>query len=594
MDSSKGKMAPAGRKQAGTLPNFLQKLRKRRIIETLAAFIGGGWLLLEFVHWILVDHYHLPEKTIDVAFVTILGALIGTLIWRWFSGGSASRRIKLERILIPLVVIVTASVDLDLLIHLKAPEPDAAPARRWANSVAVLPFKDMSPQKDQDWFCDGITDEIIGRLSNISELKVPARTSVFFSKGKDQDVKEIGKKLGVSTVLEGSIQKVETRLRVIVELVNIADGFQIWSQAFNREVKDVFAIQEEIALAVTDKLKLTLLGEEKTRIRERPTIDPAAYEAYLRGLFYWWEWSDKGHTNALRHFQKAVEIEPGYAPAQAGLALAYIFASTWNSIGVWTPGEGVPRGKAAAQRAIELDPELADGYVARGYARMNYDWDWAGAEEDFATALKLSPRSSLALDAQANLLGIVLGRLDEAVAVLSQALTMDPLSPALYCDMGVFYHYAGQHDQARPYFRRSLELDSTFFWARLNDGWCDFFTGKVPEAIATFKAMAQMAPDSPFAHQALGYTYGLTGFPAEARKVLENLDGLAATRYVPPSTQASVYLSIGQREAALDWLEKAYAVRDTEMIFLKGDPLFAPLHDEPRFQRLLDKMSYGK
>jgi len=569
------------------------KLRKRRIIETLAAFIGGGWLLLEFVHWLLVDHYHFPEKSIDITFVTILGALLCTLIWRWFGGRERPRKFKPELFLVPLVLLITLGLDINLLLHLKAPESEKFPVPKWKNSIAVLPFVDMSPQKDQDWFCDGITDEIIGRLSNISELKVPARTSVFYFKGKDQDIREIGKKLGVATVLEGSIQKVETRLRARVQLINIADGFHVWSEEYDRELKDVFAIQDEVALAVVDKLRLTLLGDEKAKLAKHPAIDPIAYEAYLKGLYYWWRWSEEDYTSALRYFQKAIEIEPNYAPAYAGTALAYVFASTWNSSGRWSPKEGVPKGKMAAERAIELDPMLADGYVAMGYARMNFDWDWPGAEKDFKRALELSPYSPLALDAYANFL-ILAGGLDEAVAVLNRALVLDPLSPALHSDLGVFYYMFGQFDRAIPCFRKTLELDSNFFWARLNLGWAHLFTGNTDEALAEFRNMVKLAPLSPYSQQALGYAYGVTGHRDEALEVLAKLEQLAKTRYVPASAKAYVYLGLGQKEIALDYLDQAYAERDTEMIFLKVDPPFTPLRNEPRFQALLKKIGLIK
>jgi serine/threonine-protein kinase len=574
--------------------SFFSNLRKKRIIEILAAFIASGWLIIEVVHFVLIGHYHFPEKTLDITIITLFSVLLCTLIWRWFSGQEQPRKFKLELVLIPLVVLITVLLDLNLLLHLKGPEPEIIPAAKWKNSIAVLPFVDMSPQKDQDWFCDGITDEIIGQLSNISELKVPARTSVFFFKGKEQDIRDIGKKLGVATVLEGSIQKVESRLRARVQLINIADGFHLWSQEFDREMKDAFAIQDEIALAVVDKLKLTLLGDEKAKIAKHHAIDPIAYEAYLKGLYYWWRWSEEDHPNALRYFQKAIEIEPNYAPAYAGIALAYVFASTWNYSGLWSPKEGVPKGKVAAERAIELDPMLADAYVAMGCARMNFDWDWPGAEKDFKRALEMSPYSPLALDVYANFLLLVRGRLDEAIAVLNRALALDPLSPALHSDLGVFYYMFGQFDRAIPCFRKTLELDNNFFWARLNIGWCYLFTGRSAEALVVFQNMVQVAPDSACAQQALGYAYGVTGHRDEALEVLAKLEQLAKTRYVPPSAKAYVYLGLGQKDVALDYLDKAYAERDTEMIFLKMDPPFTTLRNEPRFRALLKKMGLDK
>jgi len=591
MSPSNGGTAPSGDKKKPFFRGFLQRLRKRRIIETLAAFIGGGWLILEFVHWTLIDHYHFPEKTFDIALVTLVGILLCTLLWRWFSGREKPRKFKPELVLMPLVVLITVLLDINLLLHLKGPESEAIPTAKWQNSIAVLPFADMSPHKDQGWFCDGITDEIIGRLSNIKELKVPARTSVFFFKGKDQDIKEIGKKLGVATVLEGSIQKVETKLRARVQLINIADGFHIWSEEYDRELKDIFAIQDEIGLAVVDKLKLTLLGDEKARLAKHHEIDPAAYEAYLRGLSCWWQSSEEGMTTALRHFLRAIEIEPDYAPAHAGVALTYVFASTF--IGLWSPREGVPRGKAAAKKAIELDPMLADAYVAMGFARMNFDWDWVGAEKDFKRALDLGPHSSLAQDGYANFL-VLRGRFNEATAVLNRALELDPLSPGLHHDLGWTCRMSGQFDRAIPHFLRALELDRSMLASRVLLGSCYLVTGKPTQALAEFKAVLQSAPNWPWAQSFLGYAYGVTGRRKEAKRVLVGLEKLAKKRYVPPQAQAYVYLGLGQNDIVLDWLEKAYEGHDVEMAFLNVDVLLAPLRNEPRFQALLKKAGFGK
>ncbi len=265
--------------------SFFLDLRKKRIIEILAAFIAGGWLIIEFVDRILVAHYHFPDKTIDITFITLLCALICTLIWRWFSGREEPRKFKLELVLIPLVVLITVLLDINLLLHLKGPEPETVPASKWKNSIAVLPFVDMSPQKDQEYFCDGMTEELINRLSNIKELKVPARTSVFFFKGKAQDIQEVGQKLKVNTVLEGSVRRAGNALRITAQLINIADGYHLWSETYDRELRDIFAIQDEIALTVADKLKLTLLGDEKTKVTKRNTDNIEANILYLKGKY---------------------------------------------------------------------------------------------------------------------------------------------------------------------------------------------------------------------------------------------------------------------------------------------------------------------
>ena len=497
---------------------------------------------------------------------------------------------QLKRILIPSVVLVAAVVIGGIGWWL-LPRKEQIPSVPERPSLAVLPFEDLSPQKDQDWFCNGITEEIINRLSNIRELKVPARTSAFFFKGKQQDIREIGKMLGVATVLEGSIQKVGTKLRARVQLINIADGYHLWSAEYDREAKDVFAIQDEIALAVVDKLKLTLLGEEKARLATHRAINPAAYEEYLKGLDSWWQWTDEGMKGAILHFSRAIELEPDYAPAHAGMALAYISASTF--VQLWPPREGVPRGKEFAQKAIELDPALAEGYIARGLARQYYDWDWDGAESDFKKALKLTPNLPLALDNNASFVWMR-GRFDEAEMLLRRALERDPLSAALYNDLAYTYSLSSRDDQAITQFRKALELDRNFHLSRLHLAFSYRFVGKAAEAAAEFQMLAQLAPDLPYVQGALGYFYAVTGRSAEAQRVLADLDRLARERYVTHWARAIVYIGLGQNGLALDWLEKACEERDGWIWALSVEPWYAPLRKEPRFQALLKKVGPNK
>jgi TolB-like protein len=496
----------------------------------------------------------------------------------------------LKKLILPALALIALAF-IGMLAWRFFLEKKAAPGPQSKPSVAVLPFEDLSPQKDQEWFCNGMTDEIINRLSNIRELKVPARTSVFFFKGKQQDIREIGKTLGVATVLEGSIQKVDTRLRARVQLINISDGDHLWSAEFDRDAKDVFAIQDEIALAVVDKLKLTLLGDEKARLAKRREVDPAAHEAYLKGLYYWWQWSEEGMTNALSHFRRAIEIEPDYAPAHAGMALVYITGGGWALI--WSPREVVPKGKEIAQRAIHLDPSLADGYVAMGYARMNFDWDWAGAEKDLKKAVELNPNSVLALDAYACFLQVVGGRPDEAVRLIKRALDIDPLSPGLHHDLGTTYYLYGPLDKVVLHYRRALELDRNDHTTRVLLALSYQLTGKPAEAAAEFQTLAQLAPDVPLVQGAIGYFYAVTGRTEKAKNVLAGLDQIARKRYVTCWARAIIYIGLGQKSLALDWLEKGLEDHDGFMWWLKLDPCCNSLRSEPRFQVLVRRVENG-
>ena len=495
-----------------------------------------------------------------------------------------------KQILISAVVLV-AAVLIGVTLWWFPPRNERIPSVPEKPSLAVLPFEDLSPQKDQEWFCNGITEEIINRLSNIRELKVPARTSAFYFKGKQQDIREIGKTLGVSAVLEGSIQKVGTRLRARVQLVNIADGYHLWSEEYDREVKDVFAMQDEIAIAVVDKLKVTLLGDEKAQLVKHRAVNPAAYEEYLKGLDGWWQWSEEGMTSALRHFGRAIEIEPDYAPAYAGMGLVHITGSGWAHI--WPPREGVPKGREFAKKAISLDPALAECYVALGWACMNFDWDWAGAEKELKKALELNPNSSSALDAYSGLLA-VRGHFEEAIAVQKRALELDPLSPALWHDMCFPYFEAGELDRAIPPLRKALELDRNFHQSRVLLAFCYHLSGKAAEAAVEFQTLGQLAPDLPLALGSVGYFCAVTGRPEDARKLVSELDQMARKRYVPSWARAIVYIGLGQKSPALDWLEKGCEEHDGWMWTLSRDPWYDPLRKEPRFQALLKKVGPNK
>jgi TolB-like protein len=356
--------------------SFFLDLRKKRIIEILAAFIGGGWLIYEIVHWVLVAHYHLPEKLLDVTIVTLLCALICTLLWRWFSGREAPRKFKLELVLIPLVLLITVLLDINLLLHLKGPESETFPASKWKNSVAVLPFVDMSPQKDQESFCDGMTEDLINRLSNIKDLKVPARTSVFRFKGKTPDPHEVGEKLKVQTMVEGSVQRFGNRLRITAQLINLADGYHLWSMKYDKELQDIFDIQDEISTRIANALRLELTSKEKANLKKRGTSDTAAYELYFKGKRFRYTERPKEMLQARDCFKEAIQKDPDYAAAYAGLAEDYMILGL---LSVLPRDEAANEATLATRKALEIDRDSSEAHVSSGVVKMVFDWDWNGA-----------------------------------------------------------------------------------------------------------------------------------------------------------------------------------------------------------------------
>jgi TolB-like protein len=366
----------ATKREPSGLKGFLLEMRMKRILEILAGFAGGGWLIYEIVHWILVVHYHLPEKLLDITLITLVGTLLCTLTWRWFAGREKPRKFKLKLILIPLVFLLTILLDINLILHLKESVPETFPASQWKNSIAVLPFVDMSPQKDQEYFCDEMTEELINRLSNIRELRVPARTSAFAFKGKAEDIREIGRKLNVEKVLEGSVRKEDGQLRITVQLVNVSESYHVWSETYDKELTKVFATQDEIALTVADKLKLTLLSDEKARLVKRPTENLEAYNLYLLGRYFLDRATkEEDYQKVISYFEKASAKDPGYALAYVGQATCYILFC----LGYLAPKEGYPKAMEAAKKAIELDEELAEAHASLGFLKFFLDWDFAGA-----------------------------------------------------------------------------------------------------------------------------------------------------------------------------------------------------------------------
>jgi len=559
MGSSSGQKAPSNEVKESSFKSFLGKLRKRHIIETLAGFIAGGWLIIEFVHFILIGHYHFPEKTLDVTFITLICVLICTLIWRWFSGREKPRKFKLELVLIPLVVLITVLLDINLLLHLKGPEPEAIPAAKWKNSIAVLPFVDMSPQKDQEYFCDGMTEELINRLSNIKELKVPARTSAFFFKGKAQDIQEVGQKLKVNTVLEGSVRRAGNELRITAQLINIADGYHLWSETYNRELKDIFAIQDEIALTVADKLKLTLLGEEKVNVTKRHTDNIEANILYLKGKYLHLTYTPEGMGKAIELFEQAIQKDPNYALAYSGLADTYYDAS---ALGMIPPRDAIPRAKTHLKKALNIDENLAETHASLGRIIAMYDWNWTEAEQEFKRALELNPNSSIIYyDHLASL--TVTGRFEEAIREAERARELDPLSSQINSGVGEQFYFAGQFDGAIEDLKKTIMMDPGQYYPHCLLGLS--YQGKhmMEESVAELeKAFKLPGGDNPMAASFLTVAYYRSGAKAEADGLFESLNERAKHENVPSVCLFFINKAHGDLDQAFKWLERACQDRD--------------------------------
>jgi len=495
----------------------------------------------------------------------------------------------LNKLFIP-VLIVAALIITAVVIWQLLPKKQAVSIPSGKSSIAVLPFEDLSPQKDQEYFCDGLADELINRLTNIESLKVPARTSAFSFKEKDLDIQEIGEKLNVNMILEGSLRKAGDKLRITVQLVNVSDGYPLWSEKYERDEEDIFALQDDISLAIVDKLKLRLLGGEKEKIVKRHTEDLEAYNLYLRGLFFWNKRDSESMKKGMACFQQAIEKDPTYAVAYVGLADSY------NALGLWgflPPRDAFPRAKALAEKALEIDDTLAGAHASLGYICLYYDWDRTAAESSLRRAIELNPNSSSA-HYWHSCYFISKGQFDEAIIAAKKALELDPLSLYMRTILGDWLRLAGRLDEAEEEIGKVLEMDPTFGSAHHFIGFVYIQRGNYKEALASFQKAFKFTGGVPWSLGWLGFTYGISGEKDKAEKVFQDLLDLSKERYIHPTTMTSIYMGLGKLDEIFEWFDKALNERDPILALIKYWQA-SPEHEksyrsDPRFKALLKKI----
>jgi TolB-like protein/DNA-binding SARP family transcriptional activator/Tfp pilus assembly protein PilF len=456
------------------------------------------------------------------------------------------------------------------------------------SSVAVLPFHDLSPGGDHEYFADGLTEELMARLARIEGLRVAARTSSFAFKGRSDDVREVGRHLGVSSVVEGSVRMVGDRLRITVQLVSTADGYQLWSESYDRTLDDVFVVQADIARAVAFTLGGRLLGPE-VRVAEEPVpVDTEAYDLYLRGRFAWHRRTEEGLRAAVKHFQEAVRLSPGYTPAWVGLGDA------WGVLGFYdyvSPAEAFPQAEVAAQRALALDPKNASAHATLGYVALYHRWDAPRAEGEFQHAIALDPRYSTGHQWYANFL-TASGRFPEAEGSMRRAQELDPLSLIANAALGWVRFFAGRYEEALEQCRQTLELDPDFELAYLWSGWALEALGRHEEALDELRKAERLSGGSGIVRASLARLHAVRGETGEARRIVEALEG--SEEYIPSYELGKVHLALGEPDLAMEWLERAFQERSHSMVFLAVDPQLEDLREDPRFQTLVERVGFGE
>ena len=452
--------------------------------------------------------------------------------------------------------------------------------------IAVLPFVNASPEPENEYLSDGITDELIAALAGVEGLRVASRTSVFALKGKPQDVRAIGALLGAAWVLEGTVRRAGDRLRISAQLTSTEDGQLLWSERYDRTLADVFAIQEEIARTIVDTLRATSFADLTAPAARRYTQSIAAYGLYLKGRYAWNKRTQEDITDAIGYFEQAIADDPDYAPAYAGLSDSYALQLDYRSVPV---AEGFARAEEYARRALELDETVAEAHASLGWVLFIYDWDWDGAAREFKRAITLDPRYPTAHQWFAFYLA-AMGRLDEALVEGHTALELDPASVSIRRSVGWAYFYARRYDQARYHLSRAIAMNPTAVENYRILALALAQQGQWAEAErATREAMA-LAAAGPYTMATLGYVLARAGRRAEAEELLVGLEARSRLGYVSPVAFATLHIALERWDDAFEWIERAYEERRGWLAYLKVNPILDPLRGDPRFAGLLKQM----
>ena len=484
------------------------------------------------------------------------------------------------------VIAVAAALALWRPWHAK---PEAAVAGN-SKSVAVLPFVNMSADKNDEYLSDGMTEELLNLLAKVKGLRVPGRTSSFAFKGRTEDgiFRKVGEELQVKTVLEGSVRKVGDKLRITAQLINVADGYHLWSETYDGDMKDILAMQSDVAQRVVRALQVQLGVDEVRALARTPTQNPEAYRLYLLGRHHFAKFTQAGWTNAIRYFEQALQVDPNYALAYCGLADTY----GWCGGQIFSGREAWAKEKELALKALAIDPNLADAHLSLGVALFSALEDLPASDRELDRALELNPKLALAYDQYGwNLMAY--GRYDQALAMERKALELDPLNPLYNGDLGYFLQWARRYDEAIVQLRKTLELDGYSAFAHNALGWCFVWKSNLAGAVAEFQEATKL-DYLPLYLGGLGYAYAAMDDRAKAEQVLRDLDELARKQYVSPSPRVSIYLGLGEKAKALDWLEKCFAEQDPTLFWINGDQLFDSVRTEPRFQAMLKKSGLNR
>ncbi len=456
-------------------------------------------------------------------------------------------------------------------------------------SIAVLPLTNLSDDPGQEYFSEGMTEQLTATLSQISALKVISRTSASQFKGTKKPLREIAAALGVEGVIEGSVLRAGDHVRITAQLINAATDVHLWAESYERDLKDVLALQNEVARAIADEVRANLTPHEQSRLAGGRTVNPDAFRRCLEGRRLLWKVpTDDSLEQAEERFQQAIDLDPSYAPAYVGLALCY---NAGGYSGNRAPYESFPRAREAARRAVELDAGLAEAHAVLGQVMFQADWDWSGAEAEFKEAIALDPSNADVHDGYAIYLETI-NRSSEAVEEYRRALELDPLTIRRTHNLGFSLYYARRYDESIAQFKKALDMNRSDLWARMGLGCNYAYKGLFREAMSECDKATAGLPDDQNVLAVCGKVYGLAGQGRQALALLDRLKALSAKRYVDPYNMAGVCDGLGDTDGAMGWLERSYTERSAGICGVACELWSEKLRSDGRFQDLLRRMNY--
>jgi TolB-like protein/Flp pilus assembly protein TadD len=584
---------------------FFAELKRRNVYKVAIAYVVAGWALAQGIAQVF-PVFDIPNWIIRLIVLLIILGLPIALVLAWTfeltpqgikrteTADAMPETARQKKHTWIYVVVIAGLFSIGLFFLGRYSAKNATPRQSEAatvsqKSIAVLPFDNLSRDPDNAYFCEGVQDEILTRLAKIADLKVISRTSTQHFKSTPENLPQIAKQLGVAHILEGSVQKANDQVRVNVQLINALTDAHLWADTYDRKLTDIFAVESEIAKTIAETLQARLTGSEKSSIAKTPTVNPEAYELYLKGRFFWNKRTGDDLRKSIGYLKQAIAKDPGYALAYAALADSYGILRFYGGA---SPDESIVPAAAAAKKALELDDSLAEAHASLGLIATE-ELELHRGVSELERAVQLNPNYatahhwlSLALTA--------LGQSDRSVAELKRALELDPLSMVINADLSIGYLYARRYDEAEAQARKTLEIDPRSFLAHYYLGMALQLKGRLKEAIPEFQKAVELNHD-PYSMSMLVQGYARNGQTDEARKLLARLNEMAKSAQVPEYAFALAYTSLGEKDRAIEALEHGFAGGNKSYLFLlPGDPLLDDLRGDPRFDALVQKITGGK